>query len=108
MFNELIKDGDLLPMIGIDTLLAQNTDLSGFDERLYTLEEGKFSMYIDAVEGKVGPSSFAEEDQYTYFGEESKYRSKEDIGVYSPIKAPYRPYGRRAWSDDVWDAYQSY
>ncbi len=27
----------------------------------YTIEEGKFSMYVDAVAKKMGPSSYCEE-----------------------------------------------
>lgn len=30
---------------------------------MYSIEEGKFSMYLDALEGKMGPSSFCEEDK---------------------------------------------
>lgn len=49
--------------LGIDTLLAQQwkKELEEYSpESLYTLEEGMFSMYIDAVEGLAGPSSYCD------------------------------------------------
>lgn len=49
--------------IGIDTALAtgnkEKLEAAGVDRRSYYTQEGKFSMYIDAVEGKYGPSSYA-------------------------------------------------
>lgn len=49
--------------LGIDTVLVQQwkKQLSKYvPDSLYTLEEGKFSMYIDAVAGTAGPSSFCD------------------------------------------------
>ena len=37
------------------------------DERLVTFEEGKFSMFIDAVERKCGPSSYCDESEMKSF-----------------------------------------
>ena len=50
------------PTIGIDTKLAQDCEqelkASGISDKLYHTEEGKFSAYIDAVNGLMGPSSY--------------------------------------------------
>jgi|GEM_PF-2521747 len=37
---------------------------SGIDPRLYTVQEGLFSMYIDAVQRKMGPSSYCDAAEY--------------------------------------------
>lgn len=54
--------------IGIDTTLAQQYEKELLeDENLKTLittKEGTFSMYIDAVANKAGPSSYCEESEY--------------------------------------------
>jgi hypothetical protein len=48
--------------IGIDTALAAEStaalDKTGISRRLYATREGTFSMYLDAVDMKVGPSSY--------------------------------------------------
>jgi MoaA/NifB/PqqE/SkfB family radical SAM enzyme len=53
--------------LGVDTVLAARFDEQlremGIDDRFYETKEGRFSMYIDAVKGVAGPSSFcASED----------------------------------------------
>ncbi len=54
--------------VGIDTCVAQmhgeEIKARGIDPRLYSLEEGQQSMYIDAVERKAGASSFVEDAAY--------------------------------------------
>lgn len=45
--------------IRIDTSLARKTDMSGFDPETYHTTEGSVSCYVDAVERKIGPSSYA-------------------------------------------------
>lgn len=57
--------------IGIDTMLAQQTDMRGINvsEKTYHTLEGKSSCYIDMVEARMGPSSYAatepiEPDEY--------------------------------------------
>lgn len=51
--------------VGIDTALAKEHEKElqklGVDKILYTTQEGKFSMYIDAVEDFVAPSSYCED-----------------------------------------------
>ena len=51
------------PSISIDTLLAKTfaKELVDLDipSWMYETEEGKYSCYLDLVEGKVGPSSYA-------------------------------------------------
>jgi len=48
--------------VGVDTKFAEDyqkyLDKSGIDRKLYTTKEGKFSMYIDAVELKAYKSSY--------------------------------------------------
>lgn len=56
--------------IGIDTCFAQHVkdELKQLtDVEHYYLEEGKFSMYVDAVEKKFGPSSYCSPDQMAKF-----------------------------------------
>jgi hypothetical protein len=55
-----------VPRLSIDTTLANRyqkklTELS-IPKWLYHVEEGKYSMYIDAVENKYGPSSYHLDD----------------------------------------------
>lgn len=54
--------------IAIDTLLAQQALVrlraEKVPEWMYHLEEGKFSMYIDAVAMQAGPSSYCESSGY--------------------------------------------
>lgn len=53
--------------LGVDTVLAAQFDKQlkalGVSEQLYTTQEGVFSMYVDAVAQRAGPSSFCPEDQ---------------------------------------------
>jgi organic radical activating enzyme len=53
--------------IGIDTPLAKRCEkeLKEYEisPKLYNIEEGKFSCYIDMVEGKIGPSSYCNENE---------------------------------------------
>lgn len=54
--------------IGIDTALARESEsalkAAHVPKWFYTVEDGAFSMYVDAVAGKVGPSSFCRVEQY--------------------------------------------
>lgn len=54
--------------IGIDTALAEQSkhllEEAEVPEVLYTVREGDFSMYIDAVTRRVGPSSYCDESAY--------------------------------------------
>lgn len=64
---DVVKDKHL--RIGIDTVLAdtsyQALKDAGVPEWCVTRQEGKFSAYIDAVEGKMGPSSFCKKGEYS-------------------------------------------
>lgn len=55
--------------VGVDTVLAdtgyQALRDAGVPEWCITRREGKFSAYIDAVEGKMGPSSFCKKSEYS-------------------------------------------
>lgn len=56
--NELIQEGNC-PSLSIDTPLAAEYDgRMPVDKYNYHTQEGKFSMYIDAVSMKMGASSF--------------------------------------------------
>lgn len=64
---QVVKDVGEYKSIGIDTSLAvQHKDaiLEAVDKRLVTFEEGKFSMYVDAVTQRAAPSSYCSEDEY--------------------------------------------
>lgn len=45
--------------IHIDTALARSSDMSDIDKRTYHTTEGSVSAYVDGVQQKVGPSSYA-------------------------------------------------
>lgn len=102
VINKMVEEGEHLPMIGVDTILASTSDLEGIDDRLFTLDEGKFSMYIDAVELKVGPSSFANEDEYTYLGAEARWKGRK-VGYVNDIELPHNK-----WDVTLWNAYRNY
>ena len=57
-----LKAKDKCPDVGIDTVLAKEIryylEDKGISEKLFTLEEGKASCYIDAVEKTIARSSF--------------------------------------------------
>ena len=101
--TEIQEEGSKLPRIGVDTILAASTDLSDFDPKLYTLEEGKFSMYIDAVGVKAGPSSFANEDEFVSLGEKPRYAGYPKPGYVTELKLPHND-----WNDSLWEAFRSY
>lgn len=65
IIKALIKAETLHIPIGVDTAFANKyqdiLDILGVNPKLYFKEEGKFSMYIDAVEGKLGKSSYTDE-----------------------------------------------
>jgi organic radical activating enzyme len=56
---KMVKENHWMEL-GIDTTLAARymDKLAEFDERTFHVEEGKYSMYIDAVTGMCGPSSY--------------------------------------------------
>lgn len=57
--------------IGIDTALAKQWDSklqeAGVHKTLYHTQEGKFSMYVDAVEGKCAPASYGDMSKATTY-----------------------------------------
>jgi pyruvate-formate lyase-activating enzyme len=57
--------------LGIDTTLASRyeKELKGFDKRTFHVEEGLYSMYIDAVTGMCGPSSYQKDKLIEYNGD---------------------------------------
>lgn len=61
---------EIIEGIGIDTLIAQQfVDVfkqHNIPEELYDLNEGKFSFYLDAVAGKIGPSSYQILEPYNF------------------------------------------
>lgn len=63
---DLVKDKHL--RVGIDTVLADTSYQAlmdaGVPDWCVTRYEGKFSAYIDAVEQKMGPSSFCKKSEY--------------------------------------------
>ena len=64
---QVVKDVGKCKSIGIDTSLAnqyRGDVLEAVDKCLVTFEEGKFSMYIDAVTQRAAPSSYCDEGKY--------------------------------------------
>lgn len=45
--------------INIDTALARSSDLTDIDKRTYHTTEGSVSCYVDAVQKRIGPSSYS-------------------------------------------------
>lgn len=65
-----LSQNEYIPRVGIDTSLANESRKELESERyapLVTFDEGAFSMYIDAVDMKMGPSSFCSTDEYVPF-----------------------------------------
>lgn len=58
------------PTLGIDTKLAQDSlpalKKAGIPDSLYHVEEGKFSMYLDAVNSMIGPSSYCDKNDMKF------------------------------------------
>lgn len=58
----------MYPTLGIDTALAaacaEEIKKAKVPDYLYSVEEGKFSMYIDAVASAMGPSSYSSSQMY--------------------------------------------
>ena len=66
----LVASG-LCPTLSIDTPLAG--EFAGrlpVDKKLYHTREGAFSMYVDAVAGKFGASSFDPEEELLFFDDD--------------------------------------
>ncbi len=57
-----LRDQRLYPKVSVDTTLAEKQEedikAAGIPEWMYHTKEGTFSMYIDAVDNKVGASSY--------------------------------------------------
>lgn len=62
---QTLKNQGVYPRVSIDTALAlqwqSEIAKAGYPRLLYSIEEGKFSCYIDAVNGMIGPSSYADD-----------------------------------------------
>ena len=68
VINDLEKNHKC-PIIGIDTCMVEQFEKQLKDQKvpdyLITNKEGKFSCYIDAVDYRMGPSSYCEDNQFT-------------------------------------------
>jgi len=81
-----IQDDKIWPSLSwaIDTLLAEQSEkkLEDLDvpKWLYSTKEGQFSMYIDAVDMKCGPSSYCDKDDYKIIGTTNNlFKEIEDV-----------------------------
>ena len=67
--------------LGVDTAVVQKygdkIEKLGVKKEFMTAEEGKFSMYIDAVNHRIAPSSYCDESQYIPY--DPRTVSTEDI-----------------------------
>lgn len=63
-FRSMLKDQERYPKVGIDTVLAkasmERLKKLGIARESYETEDGRFSMYVDAVENTMGPSSYGD------------------------------------------------
>jgi hypothetical protein len=61
------------PRVAVDTVLAKEFEKeileAGVPNWMFDTEDGKFSCYIDAVEGAIGPSSYCEADKMQTFAD---------------------------------------
>jgi len=68
---DLIKKMEYRPTIAIDTQMAKQykdqLDKHKISSKMYYTQEGRFSMYIDAVEKKYAKSSYEPDEQYTTY-----------------------------------------
>jgi len=75
-----LRTRNIYPEIGVDTTIAneykKQIEESGIPDYFFYTEEGKFSMYYDAVEDRWGPSSFCEEGEYVKIAKE---RGKDEL-----------------------------
>lgn len=72
--NELIAE-DRCPSFSIDTPLADQYDgRMPVDDFMYHRHEGKFSIFVDAVEMKMGASSFEDKESLIPFTQETWLR----------------------------------
>jgi hypothetical protein len=90
--KELHKNNEC-PQIGVDTTIANEYEKeikkAGIPDYLFYTEEGKFSIYYDAVEDKWGPSSFCEESEYVQIPREREgfyNQTSELIDAWNKIK----------------------
>jgi len=71
------------PHLGIDTKLAQvsrnELESAGISDVTYHTEEGKFSMYIDAVNGLIAPSSYCDVSEMQMLEFQSAYQAKDTL-----------------------------
>jgi len=78
--SELVKTDHI--RVGIDTVLAETgydaLKAAGVPDWCVTRQEGKFSAYIDAVESKMGPSSFCKKGEYSKVSLTSGYTDLAD------------------------------
>lgn len=77
--------------LGIDTLLAQESGAAlkkaGVHTTLYETFEGRFSMYLDAVDMKMGPSSYCDD---LAMKRVEKFGEKDILGAFAG-------YGKTSW-----------
>lgn len=87
---QLIKD-NIYSSISVDTALAaqykQELQDAGIDERTYHTNEGGFSLYIDAVNQTMAPSSYVGFEQEKPFTE-NWLEDYKDIFIEAPNKKP--------------------
>jgi hypothetical protein len=73
--QEMVEQSRWCQTVSIDTVLAsesrQMLEDANVPRWLYTVDEGKFSCYIDAVEDKIGPSSFCDPREMMNLGAEN-------------------------------------
>lgn len=77
IIKKLINEHRIYINLSIDTVLAKEFEKeiinAGVDRVLFTVEDGKFSCYIDAVAMKIGPSSYCENDKMILLEDDDEY-----------------------------------
>lgn len=80
--------------LGIDTALAKQSGASlakaKIPTRLYETEEGKFSMYFDAVDMKMGPSSYCDDVVMKRVNDKSGFNDKAILDAFAT-------WGKTSW-----------
>lgn len=77
VINEMREDANIrVPSISIDTTLAEQFEEEIIAENIprwmFHTQEGRFSGYLDAVQGKFGPSSFCRDTEMFDLNEEGR------------------------------------
>jgi hypothetical protein len=100
-----LKGTNYWPTVSVDSALAAmfKTELKQRDvsPKLYTASEGKFSMYVDAINRKAGPCSWCEPQDMIEWGVQRTFQHGQAYDSYAPdmLAAVFEACGK--WKPDM-------